>query len=72
MACTQVRFQTQRGIACVPKSKTEDYLRQNLESCRFELSDAQLAELVAMETGFRFGANLRDKAHPRWPFHEEF
>ena len=33
---------------------------------------ANRAELEAMETGFRFGANLRDKAHPRWPFHEEF
>ena len=67
-----VRFQTQRGIVAIPKSKTAEYIKQNLETFDIDLSTAHLNELKAMETGFRYGANARDKAHPLYPFHEPF
>lgn len=67
-----VRFQTQRGVVAIPKSQTPRYIAENLDSFDFELSDAHLEELAAMETGFRYGPNLRDKVHPLWPFHEPF
>lgn len=66
-----VRFQTQRGIVAIPKSETPKYMKQNLDTF-FELSAWHLAELEDMETGFRYGANKRDKEHPLWPFHEPF
>ena len=53
-----VRFQTQRGIVALPKSKTPVYIKQNLETFDFTLSDAQMRELEAMATGFRFGGQL--------------
>lgn len=50
---------------------TRRYMKQNLDTF-FELSAWHLAELEDMETGFRYGANKRDKEHPLWPFHEPF
>ena len=67
-----MRFQTQRGIVALPKSKTPAYIQENLETFDFKLSDAQMRELEGMATGFRFGGNYRDKACPLWPFHEPF
>ena len=42
----------------LPKSKTPAYIKQNLETFDFTLSDAQMRELEAMATGFRFGGQL--------------
>ena len=66
-----VRFHTQRGVVAIPKSKTPKYIAENLKM-NFDLSDEDMASLLALETGFRYGALLRDRAHPLWPFTEPF
>ena len=71
-AAVLVRFQTQRGIAAIPKSKTKEYLADNLAAGAFDLSDEHLAELEAMGCGYRFGGCTRDSEHPLWPFNEYF
>ena len=42
-----VRFQTQRGIVAIPKSKTPEYICQNLDTFDFTLSEAHMRELEA-------------------------
>lgn len=63
-----VRFHSQRGVVAIPKSKTPAYIAANLDTFDFELSDAHMEELLAMESGFRFGPNDRDKVHPLFPW----
>ena len=46
-------------------------MAQNLD-VRFELSDEDMAALLALEIPFRYGGLERDKAHPLWPFNEPF
>ena len=67
-----IRFHTQRGIAAIPKSKTPAYIAQNLDCFNFTLSPDHMAELERMATGFRYGANERDKDHPLYPFNIPF
>uniref|UniRef100_A0A6V4LVG3 NADP-dependent oxidoreductase domain-containing protein n=1 Tax=Prymnesium polylepis TaxID=72548 RepID=A0A6V4LVG3_9EUKA len=67
-----VRFHTQRGVVAIPKSKTPAYMAANLDTFDFTISDEHMAALIAMEMPFRYGPNERDKAHPHFPWPEEF
>lgn len=46
-----IRWSLQRGFVCVPKSSNADRIAANADVFSFELSDADMAELDAMETG---------------------
>lgn len=49
-----LRWATQRNIAVIPKSNNVDRLSQNLNSTDFELTDAQLKAVSALNQGLRF------------------
>ncbi|OCL05243.1 Aldo/keto reductase, partial [Glonium stellatum] len=53
-----LRWSTQRGIAVIPKSTSEDRLRENLDVCSFDLSKEELEEISALDRGFRFNNPL--------------
>lgn len=49
-----LRWSTQRGVAVIPKSNNQSRLAQNLDVCSFDLSDQDLKDISALNTGLRF------------------
>lgn len=49
-----LRWATQRGIAVIPKSSSEARMKENLESTGFELEQADLDAITALDKGLRF------------------
>jgi len=49
-----LRWVTQRGLAIIPKSKTQDYLKQNLNTTDFDLADSELEEISSLDRNLRF------------------
>ncbi|KAI9374829.1 NADP-dependent oxidoreductase domain-containing protein [Aspergillus egyptiacus] len=49
-----LRWATQRGIAVIPKSNNPTRLAQNLDVCGFNLEDAELQAISALDQGLRF------------------
>ncbi|HEY7273137.1 MAG TPA: aldo/keto reductase [Actinoplanes sp.] len=57
-----LRWHVQLGLVPIPKSGNAERLRQNLEVFDFELTDADLAEIDAME-GAQRGSGLDPRTH---------
>ncbi|KAF7188803.1 putative NAD(P)H-dependent D-xylose reductase xyl1 [Pseudocercospora fuligena] len=53
-----LRWATQRGIAVIPKSNNQSRLAQNLDVCSFDLSDAEIKQISALDKGLRFNNPL--------------
>ncbi|GJE89780.1 aldo/keto reductase [Phanerochaete sordida] len=49
-----LRWATQRGLAIIPKSDTEQQMRENLESARITLSEAEMQAISGLNVGLRF------------------
>ncbi|KAI1820812.1 NAD(P)H-dependent D-xylose reductase [Xylaria intraflava] len=49
-----LRWNTQRGIAVIPKSNNVNRLKENLESVNFDLSDEELQQISDLNLGLRF------------------
>ena len=49
-----IRFSIQRGIVCIPKSVTKERIQQNIQVFDFVLSDEDMKQLAALDTGYRF------------------
>ncbi|XP_022086617.1 alcohol dehydrogenase [NADP(+)] A-like isoform X1 [Acanthaster planci] len=62
-----IRFSLQRGIICIPKSVTPSRIKQNLESLDFELSPADMKDLMALNRNYR-GCALEWIKHRYHPF----
>jgi len=52
-----LRWLLQRGIVAIPKSTTPARIRQNADLYGFELTDAEMAEIDAMDRGERVGSH---------------
>ena len=50
-----LRWHLQLGNVVIPKSVTPSRIRENIDVFDFELSDADMAALAALETGTRLG-----------------
>ena len=57
-----LRWHVQLGLVPIPKSGNADRLRQNLEVFDFELSDEDLAQIDALDSGTR-GSGLDPRTH---------
>jgi len=51
-----LRWATQRGLAIIPKSSEERWLRENLECNSFELSEHDMKKISALNIGMRVRA----------------
>ncbi|KAF9732751.1 hypothetical protein PMIN06_007078 [Paraphaeosphaeria minitans] len=62
-----LRWSTQRNIAVIPKSNNQSRLAQNLDVTSFDLSQAELESISALDKGLRFN----DPGHylPNHPLH---
>ncbi|EXJ95890.1 hypothetical protein A1O1_01015 [Capronia coronata CBS 617.96] len=49
-----LRWATQRNIAVIPKSNNVNRLQQNLEATDFDLTDAEIEAISALDKGLRF------------------
>jgi D-xylose reductase len=49
-----LRWTTQRGVAVIPKSSNEARLRQNFDCGSFDLKEAELHRISALDIGLRF------------------
>ncbi|KAI9682286.1 MAG: NAD(P)H-dependent D-xylose reductase (XR) [Caeruleum heppii] len=49
-----LRWATQRGIAVIPKSNSQDRLKQNLEVTTFDLSSGELDQISGLDRNLRF------------------
>ncbi|KXT17495.1 hypothetical protein AC579_3218 [Pseudocercospora musae] len=67
-----LRWATQRGIAVIPKSNNQSRLAQNLDVCSFDLSDAEIQQISALDKGLRFNnpLNVRRVGGGWWSFLE--
>ncbi|OCK83537.1 putative NAD(P)H-dependent D-xylose reductase xyl1 [Lepidopterella palustris CBS 459.81] len=53
-----LRWNTQQGIAVIPKSNTQDRLLENLDVTSFVLSEKEVKAITALDRGFRFNDPL--------------
>lgn len=49
-----LRWATQRGLAVIPKSNTEEQYRENLESTKFKLTEEEMNAISRLDIGLRF------------------
>ena len=56
-----LRWHIQRGIAVIPKSTSKARIIENLEVFDFELSDAEMASISALNTNYRTGVDPEDR-----------
>ncbi|KAH8899417.1 Aldo/keto reductase [Thozetella sp. PMI_491] len=49
-----LRWATQRGLAVIPKSSSEERLKANLACTDFDLTDGEIASISALNKGIRF------------------
>ena len=62
MAQVVLRWQLQRGIACIPKSTKKERMEQNFDVFDFTLSDQDMAAIAALDTGVSSFFDHRDPA----------
>lgn len=55
-----IRWHLQRGVIVIPKSVHPDRIRENIDVTDFELSDADMRRIDAMDTGVRTGGDPDD------------
>lgn len=57
-----LRWATQRGIAVIPKSSSEGRMKQNLESLDFDIDEAEIEAITALDKNLRFNqpTNVRN------------
>lgn len=60
-----LRWATQRGIAVIPKSSSEARMKQNLESVDFNMDEAELAAITALDKNLRFNQPTNVSTPPR-------
>lgn len=56
-----LRWHIQRGIAVIPKSTSKARIIENIEVFDFELSDAEMASISALNTNYRTGVDPEDR-----------
>ena len=57
-----LRWQIQRGIVCIPKSVKKERMEQNIQEFDFELSDADMELIAALDTNCSAFFDHRDPA----------
>ncbi|PAV89606.1 hypothetical protein WR25_19649 [Diploscapter pachys] len=68
-----LRWAIQLGIIVIPKSVSEERIRQNANLFDFNLTDAEIKEIEGLDQGWRIvSLKERDGDHPHYPFHEEY
>jgi 2,5-diketo-D-gluconate reductase A len=61
-----LRWLTQRQVVVIPKSVRPERMAENLAIFDFELTDAQMAQVAALDTGESLFFDHRDPAMVRW------
>ncbi|GFN87732.1 hypothetical protein PoB_001423800 [Plakobranchus ocellatus] len=67
-----IRFCLQLGIAAVPKSVTPSRIVENMQVFDFNLSEAEMSALKALNTNHRLYDEQIALEHKYYPFHDEF
>ena len=57
-----LRWQLQRGIACIPKSTKKERMEQNFDVFGFALTDEDMAAIAALDTNTSSFFDHRDPA----------
>nr|XP_061790217.1 aldo-keto reductase family 1 member A1-B-like isoform X1 [Nerophis lumbriciformis] len=76
-----LRWQTQRGVAAIPKSVTPSRIRENFQVFDFSLSPDEMSDVTALDKKWRYILPVvqvdgrfvpRDAGHPDYPFGDPF
>lgn len=57
-----LRWLLQRGIVCIPKSVKKERMEQNMDVFDFSLTEEDMAQIAALDTGVSCFFNHRDPA----------
>jgi len=66
-----LRWQIQRGVACVAKSVHYDRIRENMQIFDFSLSDEEMHSFDKLNIGYRYLPFAATSNHPDYPFKDE-
>jgi 2,5-diketo-D-gluconate reductase A len=61
-----LRWLTQRGVVAIPKSVRPERMAENIDIFDFQLADADMARIAAMDTGASLFFDHRDPAMVAW------
>lgn len=67
-----IRFLLQRGLCVIPKSVTPSRIVENFQVFDFELSEAEMAQIMTLNKDYRLGTEDIALKHKYYPFHDEF
>jgi len=67
-----IRYQIQRGHVVIPKSVTKSRIISNFDVFDFNISDDDISLIDSFDCNGRICPMLTSKAHPDWPFNDEY
>lgn len=67
-----LRYLIQRGLVVIPKSKTPERIRSNIQVFDFELSSKQMNSIASLDKNFRALALEYDLPHKYYPWKENY
>ncbi|KAK5642323.1 hypothetical protein RI129_008490 [Pyrocoelia pectoralis] len=67
-----LRWQIQKELVVIPKSVHKNRLRENIEIFDFEISQDDMNAINAFHSNYKFYVSPQAKAHPDYPFNDEY
>nr|XP_012999927.1 aldo-keto reductase family 1 member C1 homolog [Cavia porcellus] len=71
-ALIALRYQLQRGIVVLAKSFNEKRIKENMQVFEFQLTSEDMKTLDGLNKNIRYVAFNMAKAHPNYPFFDEY
>ncbi|XP_004629975.1 aldo-keto reductase family 1 member C1 homolog [Octodon degus] len=67
-----LRYQLQRGVVALAKSFNEKRIKENMQVFEFQLTSEDMKELDGIKNNVRYITVDEAKAHPNYPFSDEY
>ena len=65
-----IRYQIDRGVIVIPKSKNRTHIEENFKVFDFKLSTKNIQDISSMNNNTKFVRMIESKNHKYYPFNE--